>query len=129
MPDSTTIPLVFAIAIPNLFLYGFMDKLIKQRTDEVATGVFHGVAVSLEHRELTLNTSWLIAVTTGIGLQSIFTLGYWELSNNTDAYGVRAFALIYTYFSALGVFGWVWYAVRWYLRLTSLLRQGWDHSR
>jgi len=127
MPDSTTIPLIFAIAIPNMFLYSFLDRLMKQRTDEIATGVVQGVSVTIAHRWLLVHTSWLLAVAASIGSQSVFSIGYWQLSRNTNVQEIRMFAELYTFFSVVGVVAWMYVSIVWYVRFRSILRRAEQH--
>ena len=80
MSGQTTIHLIFAIAIPNVALWAFLDHQLKRRTQEIALGIVSGHPLSQRDRRLMLHTSWAMALAGAAGSQSIFTVGYWLLS-------------------------------------------------
>ena len=65
MSDLTTILVIIALAFGHIFIYWFVDRLIRDRLDMVATGIVRGVAVSMEHRRLSFWLSWFTAITGG----------------------------------------------------------------
>jgi len=120
MDSSTTVPLVFAIAIPNMFLWAYLDKLMKRRTEEIVTGVFNGKVLEIQDRR-RMYISWLIAVGIGVGSQTIFTLGYWMLAADAATENVQLFARLYAFYSAMGVVAHLMFGGVWFMRIFRLL--------
>jgi len=120
MDSSTTVPLVFAIAIPNMFLWAYLDKLMKRRTEEIVTGVFNGKVLEIQDRR-RMYISWLIALGIGVGSQAIFTLGYWILAENAATRSAELFARLYGFYSAIGVVAHLVFGGVWFMRVLRLL--------
>ena len=117
MDSPTTVPLVFAIAIPNMFLWAHLDRLMKRRTEEILTGLFNGQLLEARDRQ-AMYVSWLIAI--ALGSQGIFTLGYWMLAENAATRSAKLFAGMYAAFSATGVVAHLFFAGTWFMRIFRL---------
>ena len=116
MDSPTTVPLVFAIAIPNMFLWAHLDRLMKRRTEEILTGLFNGQLLEARNRQ-AMYVSWLIAIAIALGSQGIFTLGYWMLAENAATRSAKLFAGMYAAFSATGVVAHLFFAGTWFSRI------------
>ena len=76
MSEFTTLALMVAIVMPDLYLYMLLDRVRKERENEIVTGVIHGVAVSTSYRWILLYTSWLTPASFLIGIRVIMTPVY-----------------------------------------------------
>jgi len=85
-----------------MFLWMWFDQRLKSQTEGLLTGAASGRPLGIGDHHLTL-LSWIIAVASAIGFQTIFTFAYWTLSRNAATDEARAFAQLYAFFSATGV--------------------------
>lgn len=121
MTGQTTIPMIFAIAIPNMALWAFLDRQLKRRTQEIALGIVNGHPLAQRDRRLMFHTSWAKSWASVTFSQSIFTLGYWLLSLDAATPNAKWFAQLYAFFSLAGALSHLAYGPLWFVRLYGLL--------
>jgi len=124
MSDFNGIGFLVLLAIVNTAVHFFLDRLVRDRADAVATGVIRGVVVPTKHRWLVLQNSWLPAIAGLIAFDSGMAIGWLLLGRNAAAEEAKLFAYLMAFVLFIGgTIGVIAQSIVWHPRLASVLRQ------
>ena len=123
MSDFAAILAMTALAYPHVFIFWFVDRILRDRLEMVATGIARGVPMSVEFRRTSFWSSWFIAVAGGIGGQVVIGVLWLVAAKHAQAGDVRVVALVGAFMSLMCVLAFVYRGMLWAPRLASLLRQ------
>jgi len=123
MSNVTGIALIAAYFFPGVYIYVVLDRMIKDRENEIVTGVVRGVGVSTVYRRFSLYSYWAAAVIIRLGFLPPLILAYLVTAENVDDAGVKLLAYVAAFFTAIGLLGAMSAAVMGYVHCVSVLRQ------
>jgi hypothetical protein len=123
MSDLTSILVMTAIGVGQIYLYWFVDRTLRDRLDVVVSGVVRGVAVSNDHRRLSLWLSYSLRVWGAAGGQIVLGIFWLVAANNAAADDVRLLLYVAVWITFVGAAGWIADGVFWHRHLASMLRQ------
>jgi CHASE2 domain-containing sensor protein len=123
MTNLTEIGLIVAIFLAGMHIYLVLEKMRKERENEIVTGVVRGVAVSTGYRWFSLYTYWATPVCIQMGFTLTMITVYLLMAENADGDGAKFAAYLVLFFSSIGMLGSIGLAYLGYIRLASVLRQ------
>ena len=123
MTEFTTIILIMAFTFADLYIYILLERLRKERENEIVTGVVQGVPVSNQHRRMLLYFSWAVPVVMQIGIRLISIAVYWSIAQSVSAERPRFIALAFGFMGAVGGFTYLAFTPLWLTYFRSVLRQ------
>ena len=123
MSDSTGLALIAAYFFPGVYIYLLLDRTIKDRENEIVTGVVQGVGVSTVYRRFSLYSYWATAVIVRLGFLPPAMVAYLVTAENVDNEGVKLVAYVATFYAVIGLLGAMSQAVMGYVHCVSVLRQ------
>jgi hypothetical protein len=123
MSNLTSVSLIATIGLLHVFLYAYLDRVRKERQDQIIAGVIGGVSVSKVSRQMMLYGSWMLPVGLLVGTQVVMDFVYLNMADNVSAEGVRRIAYVFAFWSSVGAFVYLVYTPLWLVHLRSILRQ------
>jgi len=123
MSDLEAIGLITAVILVGAFLYFYADRWLEERVDTIVTGVVRGVAVSVEHRRMLLQTRVKFLVVIIIFLLALVSLGLWLIGRTVSTEGLALYAYLGSFFFFIGALAWSALFPSWYRYLARVLRQ------
>jgi len=124
MSNFQAIGMIMAIVVANMPIYFVVDRWIQERSDAIVGGTFRGVPVSLQHRWIILQHSWIPSVAGLIGFESIMAAGFIVIGRNVDTEEVELFAYLIAFLLFVAAtLGGLAQGLLSYHRLRSVLRQ------
>ena len=123
MSDTTGIVLIAAYFFPGVYIYFLLDRMIKDRENEIVTGVVRGVDVSIVYRRLSLYTYWATVVIARLGFLPPLILAYLVTAEKVDDEGVKLLAYVAAFYTAIGLLAAMALAVMGYVHCVSVLRR------
>jgi phage shock protein PspC (stress-responsive transcriptional regulator) len=123
MSDLAAIVLIMVIGLAHFYVFILLDRMRKERENEIITGVIGGVAVSTRYRWLSLYTSWISPATMQLGISVLMVIVYLVMAENVDDEGVRLVAYSVAFFGSIGVLGSLMMSALGYVHLASVVRQ------
>jgi predicted secreted protein len=123
MSSFTEVVLITAVFSPGMYIYLLLDRMRKDRENEIVTGVVRGVGVSTLYRRISLYSYWATAVCVQLGYTLISIIAFLVMAENVDDEGAKLVAYMFAFFSAIGLLGAMALAVMGYIHCVSVLRQ------
>jgi predicted secreted protein len=123
MPDQYPIELLVALFFASIFVYAYLDSMVRLEANPVVTGVIQGVPISAKYRRLLLHSRWVGSVAVTIAYLCTVAMGFALTGMDIDAEKPRLFAWMGAFLAALAAMSWILQAPGSYLHLRSMLRQ------
>ena len=123
MSHLTTILVIIAVCLVQIFVWWFVDGILRDRIDAIVSGVVRGVAIPKEHRRLSLWLSYLIHIAGAAGGQFAAGLGWLVAANAAGEDDVRLLCYLAVWMTLMGVVAWIAAGILWHRHLASILRQ------
>jgi predicted secreted protein len=123
MSSFTEVVLITAAYSPGMYIYLLLDRMRKDRENEIVTGVVRGVGVSTLYRRISLYSYWATAAIIQMGYTLSWIIAFLVMAENVDDEGAKLVAYVFTFFSAIGLLGAMSLAVMGYVHCVSVLRQ------
>ncbi len=123
MSNEHAIALIAAYFFPGVYIYLLLDRMIKDRENEIVTGVVRGVGVSTVYRRFSLYAHWGATVILRLGFLFPLIVAYLVTAENVDDEGVKLVAYMAAFYTAIGLLGAMSVAVMGYVHCVSVLRQ------
>ena len=123
MTNLNGIVLITAIFMPGMYIYLLLEKMRKERENEIVTGIVRGVAVSTGYRWFSLYTYWITPVCIQMGFTLTMIIVYLLMAENAGGDGAKLAAYAVLFFTSIGMLGSIALAAVGYVRLVSVLRQ------
>jgi hypothetical protein len=122
MSDLTTILVILALGMGNIFLWWFLDRILWDRLRTVASGVIRGVPLSKESRQIAL---WFFSMYVGGAIGGHVGLGvFWLVAaKNAAAPDVKMMLYLAAWIVFAAVAAWTATGIVWHRHLASILRQ------
>ena len=123
MSTSATALVILAIGIGNIFLWWFVDRILWERLDAIASGTVRGVPMSKECRRTAL---WFFSMYVGgaIGGHLALLLFWLVAAKNAVAQDVKVALYVGAWLVLAAVAAWAAIGVVWHRHFASVLRQG-----
>jgi len=119
----TTILVVIAICQVQIFVWWFIDRILRDRVDAIVSGVVRGVAVPKEHRRLSLWFSYLIHIAGAVGGQLGAGIAWLAAADAAGEEVLRLLCYLAAWITLMGVVAWTVNGIYWHRHLASVLRQ------
>ena len=123
MSDLTEVSLIATIGLLHVFLYAHLDRVRKERQDQIVAGVIEGISVSKLSRQMMLYSSWMLPVGLLVGTQVVMDFVYLNMADSVSAAGAKRIAYVFVFWSTVGAFVYLVYTPLWLVHLRSILRQ------
>ena len=123
MSNLTTILVIIAIGLANIYAWWFVDRILRDRVDAIVSGVVRGVPVSKEHRRTSLWLSYSNAAGGAAGGQIGIGIAWLVAANNAVADDVKLLLYLVAWIVFAGVAAFIASGILWHRHLASLLRQ------
>jgi hypothetical protein len=124
MQQFNPILAVAAIGLVQIAVCWFVDRILRDRIDTIASGVIRGVQISAEHRRASFWISYFMYAWAAAGGQAIFAVGYWLAANHAVGEDVKLLCYGGMWMTLIVMLAWTLQSVLWYRHFTSVLRQG-----
>lgn len=123
MSNFTAIVLLMGLGIAATFNYFFFDKLIRDLSSTIVTGVLRGVPISTQERRLMFYRFWLTASAALVAYQIIIVIGWVLLAANVSNDDVKFYVYVCAFFGSMAVLGAIYQFSLGCFHLVSVLRQ------
>jgi hypothetical protein len=123
MSNLNTILVILGLGLGNIFLWWFVDQILWQRLDAVASGVVRGIAMSKEYRRVAL---WFYSMYVGGAIGGHAALGvFWLVAaQNAAAQEVKVILYVAAWVALAAVAAWTATGIVWHRHFAALLREG-----
>jgi len=124
MSDWLAIGMMMGVGLANMAIYFAWSKWLDERTDAIVSGLVAGVPVSLQHRWIILQESWMRSMALVLSSELVLSAGFAAIGRAADAEEVKLYAYLNAviYFFPIAIGG-IPYSVLSYQRLRSVLRE------
>lgn len=124
MSDLQAIVMMMGLGLGNMAVYFAWSKWIDARTDAIVSGLVEGVPVSLRHRWIILQESWIRSMTLVLCSELVLSAGFAAIGHAADGEEVKLYAYLNTViiFFPIAIGGFPWMALS-YRRLRAVLRE------
>jgi len=112
-----------AICLVQIFLWWFVDRILRDRLDAIVSGVVRGVAISTEHRRLSLWLSYLIHIAGAAAGQLGVGFGWLFAANATGENDIKLLCYLAAWITLMGLVAWIGTGILWHRHIAQLLRQ------
>jgi hypothetical protein len=123
MSDLTATSLIGSVGLLHIYLYVYLDRVRKERQDQILTGVIQGVPISTPSRWIMLYTSWPTPIGVLLGTQVVMDVVYLNMADSVSTEGLRLLAYVFVLWGSLGALIYLVMAPLWFVHLRSILRQ------
>jgi hypothetical protein len=123
MQQFNPILAVLAVGLGNIAVCWFVDRILRDRIDTIASGVIRGVQISAEHRRVSFWVSYFMYAWVMAGSQAIVAAGFWLAAKHAVGEDVKLLCYGAMWLTLIGVLGWTLQSVLWYRHFASVLRQ------
>ena len=123
MSNLTGIVLIAAYFFPGVYIYLLLDRTMKERENEIVTGVIRGVSASTNYRRFSLYAYWVTPVAVRLGFLLCLIAAYLVMAEKLDDGGVKLLVYVFAFYTAMGFLGATALAVTGYFLCASVLRQ------
>ncbi len=123
MSNLTAVALMAAVVLLHLYLFLSMDRMRKERQDQIVSGVIQGAPVSITSRWIMLYTSWMTPISLLLGTQVVMDVVYLNMADTVSTEGLRLLAYVFFIWSSVGALAYLVMAPLWFVHLRFILRQ------
>ena len=114
---------VAVVGLGQIIVCWFVDRILRDRIDTVASGVIRGVRISAEHRRVSFWISYFMYAWVAAGGQAIIALCYWLAANHAVGKDVKLLCYGGMWMTLIAMLGWTLQSIWWYCHFASALRQ------
>lgn len=122
MSNLDTIFLILGLGLGNIFLWWFVDRVLWERLNAVASGVVRGIPMSKEYRRMAL---WFFSMYVGGAVGGHLALGvFWLVAaKNAAAQDVKVILYVAAWLVLAAVAAWTATGIVWHRHFASELRE------
>jgi hypothetical protein len=123
MSDFAAVGMLMALGMFATCSYFFIDRLIREQSEVIVTGVLRGVPISVDSRRLIFYRYWLLPAAALVVYQILIVTGWMVMAQTARAGEVKTLTYLFAFFGSVAVLGAVYQAIVGYSQLVSVLRQ------
>jgi hypothetical protein len=123
MQQFNPILAVAAIGLFQIAVCWFVERILRDRLDTVASGVIRGVTISNEHRRVSFWLSYFAPAWVAAGGQAIIAACYWVAANHAVGEDVRLVCYGGMWMTLIAMLAWTLQSVLWHQHFGSVRRQ------
>lgn len=123
MSDLNTIFAITALALGNIYVWWFVDRILRDRLDIVVSGIVRGVSTPTEHRQISLWLSYTMRIGGAAAGQLSVMMCWLVAAKNAATDDVKFLCYVGAWIVLLAVVGWILTGIVWHRYLASLLRK------
>ena len=123
MSHLTTIVVIAAVGLVQIFVWWFVDRMLRDRLDAIVSGVIRGVAIPKEHRRASWWLSYFLRVWGAVAGQLGAGFCWLLAADAASEDGVRLLCYFAAWITLMGVIAWIVSGILAHRHLAPLLRE------
>jgi hypothetical protein len=123
MQQFNPILAVAVVGLGQITVVWFVDRILRDRIDTVASGVIRGVRISAEHRRASFWIPYFLYAWGAAGGQAIIAACYWLAANHAVGKDVKLLCYGGMWMTLIAMLAWALQSVWWYRHFAPALRQ------